>query len=110
VLDARGVPPADPLAAAASTAAELREHRRQLAEAISAGTVSLADLRAAADPLAATVKVLTLAEAVPGVGKVASRRILADLGIADGTRWGELAPSTTDRLLAALARTTGGGA
>src|SRR6516162_5632066 len=48
------------------------------------------------------VKVVALAEVVPGVGKVRARRILATLGIAEGMRWAELGPDGQRRLAAAL--------
>ena len=36
------------------------------------------------------VKIVVLAEAVPGLGKVRARQVLDALAIAHGTRWGEL--------------------
>ena len=48
------------------------------------------------------VKVVALAEVVPGVGKVRARRILASLGIAEATSWAELGPDGQRRLAAAL--------
>jgi S13-like H2TH domain len=47
------------------------------------------------------VKVVAVAEVVPGVGKVRARRILAALGIAEGTRWADLGPDGQRRLAAA---------
>ncbi len=54
--------------------------------------MSMADLleEADSDERLGTVKVVVLAQVVPGVGKVRSRRAMARLGIAEDARWGEL--------------------
>lgn len=113
MLDALGVPAADPLAAPAAMASDLREHRQRLVAAISTGTMRVADVIVDRDLRTSQVKVLTLAEAVPGVGKVTSRRLLSALGIADGARWGELTEPAARRVVAAIEEAgaaTGGGA
>ena len=48
------------------------------------------------------VKVVALAEVVPGVGKVRARRILASLGMAEGTPWADLGAEGQHLLAAAL--------
>jgi hypothetical protein len=104
--DPPGEPPTrrhdERLEAPIKAAADLRTHRHDLVAAISNGTMQMADLLAADDPRTAQVKVLIFAEAVPGVGKVTSRRLLSGIGIADGTRWGELAGPVARRIVAAV--------
>ncbi len=68
----------------------LRRDRREVIAALSAGTASLASLDAEWRAAAAPVKVVSLVEALPGVGKVRGRRILDELGVAHSARWGEL--------------------
>ncbi len=80
-------------------AAALRRHRQELVAAVSTGAATLREAVAAG---AEQVKVVTLAEVVPGVGKVRSRKVLEDLGIPQATRWGELTPGSRDRLVAAI--------
>ena len=53
------------------------------------------------------VKVVAVAEVVPGVGKVRARRLLEALGIAEGTRWADLGPEGQRRLAAALSQAQG---
>jgi hypothetical protein len=103
VLDAPGVASAEPLAAPSAAASDLREHRRDRIAAIADGSLGVHLLLSDDDPRTAQVKVLSFAEAVPGVGKVVSRRLLAAMGIADGTRWGELTGPTAERVVDALA-------
>jgi S13-like protein len=84
------------------TAAHLRTARRRIVEGLSSGDIRLGDLIGTDDDGAEWTKVVVLAEAVPGVGKVRSRRVLEAVGIADGTRWGELPRTTAAALVAAL--------
>jgi hypothetical protein len=86
-------------------AEELRQRRRDLVAAIAGGDVTPA--RLAGDDRAGDVKVVVLAEVIPGIGKVQARRIMSDLGVPAGTRWGELTPAQVRRLVDAL--TTAGG-
>jgi hypothetical protein len=93
------------LESARRVADELRRRRQELVEDIARGDV--APGRWPADPRAGDVRVVVLAEAVPGVGKVRARRILDGLGLPATARWGELAPEDARRLVGAL---TAGGA
>ena len=61
--------------------------------------VSLGSLGSAAD----VVKVVVLAQAVPGVGKVKSRRALDALGVPADARWGDLGAAAQAELIKALA-------
>lgn len=87
------------------TAGRLRAARRRIVDGLSSGGLRLADLVGSDDDGAEWTKVVVLAEAVPGVGKVRSRRILEMMGIADATRWGELPVTTATALVAALEAT-----
>jgi len=91
---------------AIAAAEALRARRRDLVSALAEGRIDIGDLT---DPsyAAAPVKTVVLAGAVPGVGKVRSRRILAALGVADGTRWGELPVPLVAALVEALHQPVG---
>lgn len=97
---------------AVATADGLRRHRQLLVDGVASGILPIAALLGpdGEDPRVGQVKVVVLAQAVPGVGKVRSRRILAALGVAEGTRWGELAPGVASAVVAGLeeAATAGG--
>src|SRR5579872_3687642 len=90
------------------SAAEVRARRRELVAAVAGGAVGLAEL--ASEQGADEVKVVVLAEVVPGVGKVRARRVLTALGIPDGARWGDLTPERSAALAAALDEIRGDGA
>lgn len=92
------------LLVAAAIAEGIRRHRRWLVDEVAAGALAPEDLLVAGqgDPRIAQVKAVVLAEAVPGVGKVLSRRALAALGVPDGTRWGELTPTMAASVVASL--------
>jgi hypothetical protein len=94
------MPPTAAQTAAAAVAEDLRQRRRRLVQEIAEGRVDLADVATGDD--AAAIKLISLAEAVPDVGKVRSRRVLDLLGLRHGTRWGELAPTTAESVVAAL--------
>jgi hypothetical protein len=91
--------------AASEAAARLRAERAALVDDLEAGRVPITAV--ATDSRAAPVKVVVIAQAVPGLGKVRSRRILDGLDIDHGTRWGELSSSQADRLVEALATADG---
>jgi hypothetical protein len=90
---------------AAEVAAGIRRDREQLVAELADGTTELTALTGpTADPRAAAVKVVRLAEAVPGVGKVRSRRVLEQLGVPPEARWGELTPAAVLAVVRALAQ------
>ena len=93
------------MGAAAEAAEAIRASRAAILDALRSGELRLEELESDA---AAQVKVVVLAESVPGVGKVHARRRLAELGLEDSDRWGELAPAVRRRLVSAL--TSAGGA
>ncbi len=96
--------------------ASLAQRRAQLEAVIGAvhgHSLSLSDVFArAGDPNVATLEpdalvcrfvyLVKIAEALPGVGKVRARRVLADHGCGERTRVGDVAVSDRDALVQAL--------
>jgi hypothetical protein len=80
------------VARACATARSLRVYRDWIIDEVASGAMSIAELLEEddRDERLGTVKVVVLAQAVPGVGKVRSRRAMAGLGVAEDARWGEL--------------------
>lgn len=74
--------------AALAKAAEVRRARAEMKERLKMGSVSLGELFAAAegDDVVAKMKVLSVLESLPGVGKVKARRTMEAIGIADSRR------------------------
>jgi len=81
-------------------AEHLRAERREVLAAVTRG--DLRPMAFAGDHRLDRVRVVALAEVVPGVGKVRARRILASLGTAEGTPWADLGAEQQRRLAAAL--------
>lgn len=84
-------PPAltdDQRAAALEKAAEARKVRAELKERLKMGSVSLNEVfsKADADDVVGKLKVLSLLESLPGVGKVKARRTMDEIGISDTRR------------------------
>jgi hypothetical protein len=76
------VPSHPQTAAAHRWAAGFRSRREELRRQLGDGTRSLADVLAAADDTDdGVVKLLFVLESLPGAGKVATRRRLAELGL-----------------------------
>jgi hypothetical protein len=73
---------ADALAKAALARAARAEVKNQL----KIGSLSLAEALASTDVTIGKLKVVSLLESLPGVGKVKARRIMEDIGIADNRR------------------------
>jgi hypothetical protein len=74
--------------AALEKAAEARRVRAQLKADLQAGAVRLTDVfdRAGDDKVVADTKILTVLESLPHIGKVRSRRTLAEIGISERQR------------------------
>jgi hypothetical protein len=74
--------------AALEKAAEARRVRAELKADLQAGTVSLEDVfaRAADEKVVADTKILVVLESLPNIGKVRSRRTMADIGISERQR------------------------
>lgn len=90
--------------AALAKAAEARRVRAEVKERLKAGAVSLEEVldEAGSDEHVGRLKVLTLLESIPGVGKVKSRRIMAAIGIAESRRVKGLGAEQRKALLAAF--------
>ena len=90
--------------AALARAAEARQVRAEVKESLRSGEIGLSDVleRAAVDEHVDRLKVLSLLESVPGLGKVKSRRLMAEIGIAESRRVKGLGPAQRKALLAAL--------
>jgi DNA uptake protein ComE-like DNA-binding protein len=73
-------------AAALAKAAEARAARAELKARLKMGSLSLSDALASTDSTVGKLKVVSLLESLPGVGKVKARRIMEDIGIADNRR------------------------
>ncbi len=88
-LAAMATPPSlspEQRAAALEKAAQARAERAELKGRLKNGSITLAQVLDATDPAAAKLKVVTLLESLPGVGKVKARRIMEEIGIADNRR------------------------
>ncbi len=101
------LPPAltsDDRAAALAKAAEARRARAELKQLLKMGSLSFREAvdRTANDEVIAKTKVLTVLESLPRLGKVKSRRLLEDIGIAESRRMQGLGQHQKAKLLAAL--------
>ena len=69
-------------------AAEARKQRAEIKEKLKLGTVSLAELldRASSDELVGKMKVSSVLEALPGIGKVRCQKIMESVGINETRR------------------------
>ena len=74
--------------AALVKAAEARRVRAEIKELLKMGTLSLSELldRADNDRILAKMKVLSVLEALPKLGKVKARRTMDEVGISDSRR------------------------
>jgi hypothetical protein len=90
---------------AIARAQQMRLHRAWLLTEVAAGDLSIDALLddVTMGEWCATVKVVVVAEKVPGVGKVRARRAMEQLGVAEGARWGEVDPATLRRLWSTMA-------
>ncbi|MDP2323157.1 MAG: integration host factor, actinobacterial type [Gammaproteobacteria bacterium] len=73
-------------AAALAKAAEARTARAALKARLKMGSLSLAEALASTDSTVGKLKVVSMLESLPGVGKVKARKIMEDIGIADNRR------------------------
>jgi hypothetical protein len=87
--------------AALDKAAEARQKRAEVKEQLKAGRLSLAELfdRADADEMVGKLKVVSMLESLPGVGKVRARRLMEELGISENRRLRGLGDNQRRRLL-----------
>lgn len=93
-------------AAALAKAAEARVARAELKNKLKIGSMTLTEALAAADTdnVVGKLKVVTLLESLPGLGKIKARRIMDDIGIADSRRVRGLGTQQRIALLDQLAK------
>jgi hypothetical protein len=72
--------------AALAKAAEARAARADIKGRLKMGSLTLNEALASDDPNVAKLKVVSLLESLPGVGKVKARRVMDEIGIADNRR------------------------
>ena len=72
--------------AALAKAAEARAARAELKNQLKNGSVSIREALASTSVTVGKLKVVSLLESLPGVGKVKARKIMEDIGIADNRR------------------------
>ena len=74
--------------AALDKAAAARRQRAELKEKLKMGSLSLKELldQASTDEVVAKMKVASVLEALPGLGKVKARRLMEEIGISETRR------------------------
>jgi len=85
------LPPAltpDQRQAALEKAAAARRGRAELKERLKMGSLSLAELleQGEADEIVGKMKILSVLESLPGLGKVKARRLMEEIGISETRR------------------------
>lgn len=98
------LPPAlspDERQAALDKAAAARRQRAELKEKLKMGSTSLKELLDAAerDEVVGKMKVVTVLESLPGVGKVRARRMMEHIGISEARRVRGLGAQQREALL-----------
>jgi DNA uptake protein ComE-like DNA-binding protein len=88
--------------AALAKAAEARAARAEIKARLKMGSMSLADALASEDSNVGRLKVVSLLESLPGVGKVKARKIMEDVEIADNRRVQGLGAQQKAKLLELL--------
>jgi len=88
--------------AALAKAAEARAARAEIKARLRNESLSLADALESGDENVGKLKVVSLLEALPGVGKVKARKIMEDIGIADNRRVQGLGSQQRQALLEAV--------
>ncbi len=84
-------------------ALEVRKRRAQLRADLKRGKVKLASvLKKADDPVVGRMKVSTLLESLPGLGKVRSRKVMERIGISSSRRIQGLGSKQKEALLKEL--------
>jgi len=89
--------------AALAKAAEARAARAEIKARLKMGSMSLAEALASDDANVGKLKVVSLLESLPGVGKVKARKIMTDVDIADNRRVQGLGAQQKAKLLELLA-------
>src|SRR5919107_3477681 len=86
--------------AALEKAAAARRLRAELKEKLKMGSLSLRELldQAERDDIVGKMKVLSVIEALPGVGKVKARRLMEDVGVSETRRLQGLGGNQPEKL------------
>jgi hypothetical protein len=92
--------------AALQKAAKVRRERAEVKEKLKLGTISLAELlkTAESDETVGKMKVLSVLESLPGLGKVKARRLMDTVGISESRRLQGLGAKQRADLLRETAR------
>ncbi|NNN15541.1 MAG: integration host factor [Acidimicrobiaceae bacterium] len=87
--------------AALEKAAIARKARAELKEKLKMGSITLESLleRSASEELVGKMKVVSVLESLPGIGKVKARKIMAEVGIAETRRLQGLGANQKERLI-----------
>lgn len=87
--------------AALEKAAQARQKRAEVKEQLKSGRLTLAELfvQADADEMVGKLKVVSMLESLPGVGKVRARRLMQELDISESRRLRGLGDNQRQRLL-----------
>ena len=92
--------------AALAKAAKVRRERAEVKEKLKIGSLSLAELLKTADSneTVGKMKVLSVLESLPGLGKVKARRLMETVGISESRRLQGLGSNQRESLLRETAR------
>ncbi len=87
--------------AALKKAAEARKARAEIKEKLKMGRISLKELldKGASDEMIGKMKVVSVLESLPGLGKVKARRMMEEIGISDTRRVQGLGANQKEALL-----------
>ena len=88
--------------AALAKAAEARAARAEIKARLKNNSMSLSEALASDDNNVGKLKVVSLLESLPGVGKVKARKVMEEIGIADNRRVQGLGSQQREALLKAL--------
>jgi signal recognition particle GTPase len=88
--------------AALDKASKVRRERAEVKEKLKMGSLTLSELldRAAADETVGKMKVLSVLESLPGLGKVKARRLMETVGISESRRLQGLGTNQREALVA----------
>ena len=86
-------------AAALAKAAEARAARAEIKARLKMGSMSLSEVLTSTDGNVGKLKVVSMLESLPGVGKVKARKVMEDIEIADNRRVQGLGAQQKQKLL-----------
>ncbi len=91
-------------ASALAKAAEARAARAEAKNQLKNGSLTLVEALASTSSTIGKLKVVSLLESLPGVGKVKARKIMEEIGIADNRRVQGLGQQQKNTLLSMLGK------